>query len=173
MDIEALSDQVLGLVSSTTVAFNSDDRAHALVGALPILDDAPVRIALAGPFAGLLTAAACLVVYNQTHRPVFAALAHTGAWLNLLNLIPVWILDGGQAAYALSRVQRVLLLLACLVFAWITGQVAFVLVGAGLVYRLFTKDLPAEPGTRTMVYYIALLFALGALLKVTPLQPRF
>jgi len=130
-------------------------------------------IALAGPFAGLLTAAACLVVYNQAHRPVFAALAHTGAWLNLLNLIPVWILDGGQAAYALSRVQRVLLLLACLVFAWITGQVAFVLVGAGLVYRLFTKDLPAEPSTRTMVYYIALLFALGALLKVTPLQPRF
>jgi hypothetical protein len=55
-------------------------------------------IALAGPFAGLITAAVCLVLYTQTHRPVFAALAHTGAWLNLLSQIQVWILDGGEAA---------------------------------------------------------------------------
>jgi len=45
-------------------------------------------------------------LYMYTQRPVFAALAHAGAWLNLLNLIPVWSLDGGQAAHALSRLQR-------------------------------------------------------------------
>jgi Zn-dependent protease len=137
---------------------------------IPLADRA--GIALAGPLAGLLAAIACLAMYTASHRPVFAALAHTGAWLNLLNLVPVWILDGGQAVYALSRVQRILLLLACLIFAWITAQPAFLLVAAGMTYRLFTKDLPSTPSTRTMVYYITLLFALGALLKLIPLQPH-
>jgi hypothetical protein len=89
----------------------------------------------------------------------------------LLNLIPVWILDGSQAAYALSRVQR-FLLLTCLLFAWITGDVALPFVGAELVYRLFTKDLPGEPHANDGLLH-GLLFALGGLLKVTLLLPRF
>jgi Zn-dependent protease len=128
-------------------------------------------IALAGPLAGLGASVACLAIYGVTHRAVFAALAHTGAWINLLNLIPVWILDGGQAAQALNRLQRGLLLAACLVFAWLTGQAAFLLVAAGMTYRLFTKDEPETPSTQTMVYYTALLFALGALLRIIPFQP--
>lgn len=129
------------------------------------------EIALAGPFFGLLAAGACLGIYQYTRMPVFAALAHAGAWLNLINLIPVWMLDGGQAAHALSRVQRALLLAASIVFFAMTQQGVFLLVAAGMAYRLFTKDLPAEPSTRTMVFYIVLLFALGALLKVIPMQP--
>jgi Zn-dependent protease len=129
------------------------------------------EIALAGPFFGLLAAGACLGIYQYTRMPVFAALAHAGAWLNLINLIPVWMLDGGQAAHALSRVQRGLLLVACVVFFALTQQGVFLLVAAGMVYRLFTKDTPAEPSTRTMVFYMVLLFALGALLRVIPMQP--
>jgi Zn-dependent protease len=129
------------------------------------------EIALAGPFFGLLAAAACLGIYQYTRMPVFAALAHAGAWLNLINLIPVWMLDGGQAAHAFSRIQRALLLAACIVFYAMTHQGVFLLVAAGMVYRLFTKDTPAEPNTRTMVFYMVLLFALGALLKVIPMQP--
>jgi Zn-dependent protease len=128
-------------------------------------------VALAGPLAGLLAAALCMALYVATQRPVFAALAHTGAWINLLNLIPVWILDGGQATNALSRLQRGLLLSTCIVFFLMTRQTAFLLVAAGMIYRLFTSDTPAEPSNRTMIFFMALLFALGTLLKIIPLQP--
>ena len=98
-------------------------------------------IALAGPLAGLLAAAVCMGIYVATQRPVFAALAHTGGWLNLLNLIPVWMLDGGQATHALSRLQRGLLLVTCIVFFFLTRQSVFLLVAAGMTYRLS----PATP----------------------------
>ncbi len=133
--------------------------------------DARAEIALAGPFFGLLAAASCMGIYLYTRMPVFAALAHAGAWLNLINLIPVWMLDGGQAAHALSKLQRGLLLVACIIFFALTEQKVFLLVAAGMAYRLFTRDEPAEPSTRTMVFYVVLLFALGVLLKVIPLQP--
>lgn len=129
------------------------------------------EIALAGPLFGLLASAGCLGIFELTHRPVFAALAHAGAWLNLLNLIPIWMLDGGQAAYALSRLQRGLLLAACIVFYALTGQLTFLLVAAGMAYRMFTRDVPETPSTRTMTFYMALLFVLGVLLKVIPFQP--
>lgn len=129
------------------------------------------EIALAGPLFGLLAAAGCMGIYLYTRMPVFAALAHAGAWLNVINLIPVWMLDGGQAAHALSRLQRGLLLLACVVFFGLTHQMVFLLVAGGMGYRLFTKDVPAEPSTRTMVFYLVLLFVLGALMKMIPIQP--
>jgi len=134
--------------------------------------DRRAEIALAGPLFGLFAAAGCMGLYMYTQRPVFAALAHAGAWLNLLNLIPVWMLDGGQAAHALSRLQRGLLLVSSVVFFALTDQKVFLFVAAGMVYRLFTKDVPEEPSTRTMVFYMTLLFLLGVLLKVIPLQPR-
>ena len=67
-------------------------------------------ISLAGPTAGLLVAAGCYGVYRITGIEVFGALAHAGAWLNLFNLVPVMGLDGAQAALALDRTQRALLL---------------------------------------------------------------
>lgn len=137
--------------------------------------DIPVEtragIALAGPLFGLFAAIGCMGLFLATGRPVFAALAHAGAWLNLINLIPVWMLDGGQAAHALSRLQRGLLLVACLVFFALTGQKVFLLVAAGMAYRMFTHDTPDAPSTRTMVFFTLLLFALGALLRVIPMQP--
>ena len=129
------------------------------------------EIALAGPLFGLLAAAGCMGIYASTRMPVFAALAHAGAWLNLVNLVPVWMLDGGQAAHALSKVQRGLLLVACVVFYGLTEQGVFLFVAAGMAYRLFTRDGAEEPSTRTMVFYMGLLFVLGAMLKVIPLQP--
>ena len=81
------------------------------------------------------------------------------------------MLDGGQAAHALSKVQRGLLLVACVVFYALTGQTVFLFVAAGMVYRLLTRDGAEEPSTRTMVFYMGLLFVLGAMLKVIPMQP--
>jgi Zn-dependent protease len=60
------------------------------------------RIGLAGPILG---AAGCLVplgIYGSTGDPFWAALAFTGFFLNLFNLLPVLPLDGGRAMAALS-----------------------------------------------------------------------
>src|SRR5205807_9621247 len=69
--------------------------------ALGVSLETRAAISLAGPLAGWLAAAACAMVFYQTGDRLWAALAFSGAWLNVINLTPVWMLDGGQAAYAL------------------------------------------------------------------------
>jgi Zn-dependent protease len=128
------------------------------------------EISLAGPLAGTLAAAACFGIFKQTGSPVWAALAHASAWLNLLNLIPVWMLDGGSAMNALSKLQRVVILITTLLLWYGTDEKMFLLVTAGVVYRLFTKDLPEEPSTKATIYFAVLLFALAWLLHAVPKQ---
>jgi Zn-dependent protease len=47
-------------------------------------------------------AALCAVVFWVTDVPIFGALAYTGFLLNLFNLTPVGMLDGGRIVQALS-----------------------------------------------------------------------
>jgi len=54
------------------------------------------RVSLAGPVAGGIAALACLIVAVQTGSDLLKALAYMGFLLNLFNLIPVGILDGGH-----------------------------------------------------------------------------
>jgi Zn-dependent protease len=54
------------------------------------------RVSLAGPVAGGVGALACLIVAVQTGSDLLKALAYMGFLLNLINLIPVGILDGGH-----------------------------------------------------------------------------
>jgi len=63
---------------------------------------AEARVGLAGPILGSVGALACLVVYAFTGEDFWRALAFTGFFLNLFNLLPVSPLDGGRAAAALS-----------------------------------------------------------------------
>jgi hypothetical protein len=49
------------------------------------------------------------------------------------------------------------------------AQPLFLLVTAGAVYRLFTKDIPVAPSPAATVYYVALLPALGYLIKLAPM----
>jgi len=126
------------------------------------------QISLAGPLAGWMAAACCYWFYAHTHQPVWAALARTGAVLNVLNLIPVWVLDGAKAVDALGQVERVALLAATLALWRYTGENIFIFVVAGLVWRLFTKDKPAEDDWSTWFYYVAVLGALGLILHYVP-----
>jgi len=52
------------------------------------------QIGIAGPIAGTLGATVAFVLYTSTQNPVFLVAALIGFLLNLLNLIPVWQLDG-------------------------------------------------------------------------------
>jgi Zn-dependent protease len=88
--------------------------------------------------------------------------------LNILNLIPVWVLDGGQAAAALSKTERIVLLTAALGLWLFFEQPLFFLVAAGAAYRLFTKDLAPQPCRPATIYYLAVLTMLGFVMWISP-----
>jgi Zn-dependent protease len=128
-------------------------------------------ISLAGPFAGFLASVACAVVWWQTGDPLWASLARAGAFLNVLNLIPVWALDGGQAVLALSKTERIILLTACLALWLVMGEGVFFLVALGAGYQIFFGgNLPAHPSRATTIYFAAVLGALGIILRLMPGQ---
>ena len=62
------------------------------------------RVALAGPILGSLGAAAVWFAGSALDSTLLKAVAFTGFFLNLFNLIPVVPLDGGRAAAAVSPV---------------------------------------------------------------------
>lgn len=128
-------------------------------------------ISLAGPFAGFLASVACALIWYQTHDSIWAALAYSGAWLNLLNLIPVWMLDGGQAALAFGKSERFLLLMACLGLWLLLNETFFLLVALGAGYRaFFADDLPPRPSRTALAYFIAVLAGLGIIMRLVPRQ---
>ncbi len=139
-------------------------------------------IALAGPLFGLTSALACFAIFWGTHLPLFLVLAYTAAWLNLINLIPLLGLDGAQAVYALSQMQRALLSVTCLVFFGLTlgptlstdnVQWVFLVVGLALLWKVFTRDVPETGDLKSFAYFQSLVIALGALLVYTyPLVSR-
>jgi Zn-dependent protease len=128
-------------------------------------------ISLAGPLAGFFASLACAMLWWQTGNPLWAALARAGAVLNLLNLIPVWVLDGAQAALALSKMERIALLTACLALWLVLGEGMFFLVALGWGYQVFfAGHLPARPSRATTIYFVAVLTALGVMIRLMPGQ---
>jgi Zn-dependent protease len=63
---------------------------------------AEARVGLAGPILGSLACAALLPVAIATDDPFWYALAFTGFFLNLFNLIPLVPFDGGRAMAAMA-----------------------------------------------------------------------
>jgi Zn-dependent protease len=76
----------------------------AVISAKSLGDNAlaEARVGLAGPILGSLGAAACIPLAAATGNDLFTALAFTGFFLNLFNLLPVVPLDGGRAMAAMA-----------------------------------------------------------------------
>jgi Zn-dependent protease len=76
----------------------------AVVAAKSLGDDAAAeaRVGLAGPILGSLGAALLVPVWLATGDEFWQALAFTGFFLNLFNLLPVIPLDGGRAMAAMA-----------------------------------------------------------------------
>jgi Zn-dependent protease len=76
----------------------------ALISARSLGDNAAAeaRVGLAGPILGSLGAAACILIWQATGNDIWRALAFTGFFLNLFNLLPVVPLDGGRAMAAMA-----------------------------------------------------------------------
>ena len=129
----------------------------------PALD---ARVGLAGPLWGLGAALAATGIHLATGGEVWAAIARTGAWVNLFNLLPFWTLDGGRAFHALNRHDRWLA-------AGIIGTVWFfshesllVLLLIGAVVQAVGKA-PEKRDVAVLWYYGVLVAALAALTKLS------
>jgi len=120
-------------------------------------------VSLAGPLAGLIATAVCAAIWLQTREGLWIGLAGFSALMNLLNLIPIWALDGGQAMVAIDRPGRIAIAVAAVVFAAYLEQPMLLLVAAGAAYRAFDKDLPfdAPADYRMTGYFIILIGVLG------------
>ena len=84
-------------------------------------DDA--QIGLAGPIAGT---AACLIVlqiYKWNGTPLYLAIAAAGFAVNLINLLPIGMLDGGRISAAVTK------------WMWVFG-------GGALVYKVVKQPNP-------------------------------
>lgn len=136
--------------------------------ALGVSSETRAAVSLAGPLAGCLASAVCALIWWETGGAIWAALARAGAWLNVINLIPIWVLDGSQALLPLDKAERVTLLAVCLALWLLLGESVFFLVAAGVGYRLFTKDLPEHPSRTSTVYFAAVLASLGLVMWLMP-----
>jgi len=136
--------------------------------ALGVTRQTRAEVSLAGPLAGLLAAVVCAALWFSTGNTIWAALARTGAWLNIVNLTPIWVLDGGQAANALDKTGRLMLLIACAVLGVFVWDISFAIVGAGALYRVFASDLPPQGSPRITGYFVGLLAALALIMKFVP-----
>ena len=87
----------------------SGPRFIPFLGAYVSIKNAPLNpwknalVALAGPALGGVGAAVCLLVGNAYDSDLLRALAYFGFLINLFNLIPIGILDGG----AILRAMRI------------------------------------------------------------------
>ena len=59
-------------------------------------------VAMAGPLAGTVGAVACYLLGRWTDSAMLIAVAYSGLFLNLFNLLPVPMLDGGQITAIVS-----------------------------------------------------------------------
>jgi Zn-dependent protease len=79
------------------------------MGAFIALKEAPRNawmeacVGIGGPMVGSFGALICNVLGEMFDAPIFIALAWFGYFLNLFNLTPVGMLDGGRIVTALSR----------------------------------------------------------------------
>src|SRR5229473_2567010 len=104
---------------------------------------ATAQIGIAGPIAGTVAAAVSLVLYTSTHFDLFLVWAYFGFWINLFNLIPFGMLDGGWITAPIGKWVQVagLAILAALFFAGQVNPLVLIVVALGMpmVYRRF-KD---------------------------------
>lgn len=84
-------------------------------------------IAFGGPLLGGLASAVCFGYGIATHEPFWLACAYTGFFLNLFNMVPLAMLDGGRMTAAISP------------FFWIFGVVA--IVAAALAFHWWSPVL--------------------------------
>jgi Zn-dependent protease len=136
--------------------------------ALGVSLETRAAVSLAGPLAGFFAAAICALLWLKTGYGLWASLARSGAWLNVLNLIPLWIFDGSSATNALSKLERAVVLIVSAALGLALHQWLFGVVAIGMGIRLFTRDDPPESSNSTTAYFLAVLTGLALVMWLIP-----
>jgi Zn-dependent protease len=121
------------------------------------------QISLAGPLFGLVSGLISYGIFLETGRGVWLAVAHFAGWLNLLNLIPVFIFDGASALNAVGMQGRLALLAVSVVMWFMLHENLFLFLAIGTAYRIWKRDVPALPNQAIAYYFIGLAVANGFL----------
>ncbi|HWM13321.1 MAG TPA: site-2 protease family protein [Gaiellaceae bacterium] len=144
------------------------------------------QVALAGPILGSLGAAGVWAAGAALDSDLLVALAFTGFFLNLFNMLPVSPLDGGRAAAALHPALWAvgLAILLGLTLLWPNPILILVLVIGGLdVWRRWRER--KEPGSAEYysiapwqraavgVTYVGLTAALALAMSATHVERTF
>jgi Zn-dependent protease len=160
----------------------------AFVGMKKMPEDAAAeaRVGLAGPVLGSIACLVPLGIYAAGGGELFRALAFTGFFLNLFNLLPVVPLDGGRAMAALSPwmwlVGFALLVAATIAFPNPIMLLILLFGGMEVWRRWHSRKTPearryyrVKPATRLAVgaVYIGLAVALGVGMDLTHLERTF
>jgi Zn-dependent protease len=127
---------------------------------------AQARVGLAGPIWGLAAAVGAYVLYLTTAAPFWAGLARVGAWINLINLLPVWQLDGSHAFKALSRHQRWIVALVLGAMWFLTAEGLLVVLALVAAWRAWSTDAPDQGDARTLWEFSLLVVILGAMTRI-------
>jgi Zn-dependent protease len=101
-------------------------------------------------------------VYQLGGSELWFALAQAGAILNLFNLTPLFVLDGGRAFNAMSAIERVLVTAALGGALHFSNNGIFWLPLIGAIIRMFAKP-PERGDSTTLVTFLALIAALAVL----------
>ena len=148
-------------------------------GGLNVDPEVRARISLAGPLFGLIAAVASYLIYTVTGSGIWLAIAHVGAFINVFNLIPLFIFDGGSAFAALGRQERLAVLIVSVALWFFLSEFMFLFIALGAGYRVFfKKDFPQQSSHSTAYYFIGLMVALGVfdwwiLIQATALRAGF
>ncbi|HXC79650.1 MAG TPA: site-2 protease family protein [Candidatus Acidoferrum sp.] len=99
------------------------------------------QIGIAGPIAGTVGATVALVLYNETQWPVLLLWAYYGFLINLFNMIPFGMLDGGWILAPTSKWVQVAGLVA-LAYGWFAGLISpliiiILVIGLPMVWQRF------------------------------------
>jgi Zn-dependent protease len=119
------------------------------------------RIGLAGPLWGLGAAGAAFAGSRLGGGPMWAAIASTGAWINLFNLMPVWQLDGSRGFAALSKPQRLLVAVSFLAAWAATSDGLLILLGIVALARAFEAGSPDTPDYGVFGLFVFLVITLS------------
>jgi Zn-dependent protease len=142
------------------------------IGAIVRLEQYPAspredaRVGLAGPIWGLGSTVAAWLLGALTGQPIFAALTHAGAVINLFNLTPVWQLDGARGMHALARPARVAIAVLVTLAFLATREGTLLIVGLAAWWKAFQADAPPDTDRRALVEFAVLVVGLTAFTQV-------
>ena len=121
------------------------------------------QISLAGPALGFISGLIAYGIFLSTGKVIWLALAQLAGWINLLNLIPVFIFDGASAMNALGRQGRLAVLGVSVVMFFMLHEFLFLFVAIATGYRLLKRDFPADPKQAIVYAFVALVIGNGFL----------